>query len=173
MSQSPGSDGIHTVVLREISENITETPPAPSTCSLAARKPPAEWKSSVVCPLFKGLPCLTCKVMETVIAARLQNHLLLNQILLPERHSFCPCSSCNTNVLLAGESWGLPRPTGTPRTSFLLISLECSTRFLAVGCLDTSGPLEKQARCFIGFHCWRNIFLDILATEVQTAIHLQ
>lgn len=102
-SQSLETNGIRPAVLIEIAKVITPTLDALFTDSLATGKLPVEWKSTVVRSLFNGrtrgdpvnyrpvsLIRITRKMKERVIAARLQNHLLNNQLLCSEQYRYLP-----------------------------------------------------------------------------------
>ncbi|VDP94992.1 unnamed protein product [Echinostoma caproni] len=50
--------------------------------------------------------------MERVLAKRLREHLLSNDLLCPEQHGFRPQGSCVSNLLLSREQWTSARAAG-------------------------------------------------------------
>ncbi|VDP94612.1 unnamed protein product [Echinostoma caproni] len=96
--QSPGRDGLHSIVPKVLAPVIAPTLAILFKQSLTERRLPAEWKTATVRPLFKGgargdpvnhrpvsLTCVAVKVMERVLAKRLREHLLPNYLLYPEQ----------------------------------------------------------------------------------------
>ena len=74
---------------------------------------PACWKNANVAPIYKkgpvydpanyrpvSLTCITCKLMEHVIAHHMREHLDCHKVLTPLQHGFRSLFSCETQLLL-------------------------------------------------------------------------
>ena len=74
---------------------------------------PACWKNANVAPIYKkgpvydpanyrpvSLTCITCKLMEHVIAHHMREHLDCHNVLTPLQHGFRSLFSCETQLLL-------------------------------------------------------------------------
>ncbi len=81
--------------------------------SLATGKITVEWKSSVICQIYKkgsrnnvtnyipiGLTSVACKILERIVKA---NILQSASILSDAQHGFMPRRSCFTNLIVAEE----------------------------------------------------------------------
>ena len=73
---------------------------------------PADWKTARVTPIFKkgsktkpgnyrpvSLTCIPCKIMETVIKDKIQEHVDNHCALSEKQHGFSKGKSCLTNLL--------------------------------------------------------------------------
>ena len=110
--KAPGPDGIPAVVLKKLTSTV-----APSLCTIFRRsystsKVPKDWLRANVAPVFKkgdrtdpenyraiSLTCISCKMMEHIIASKLMRHGTNNDILYPLQHGFREKRSCELQLL--------------------------------------------------------------------------
>ena len=124
-NKSPGPDGIHPLVLKELADVIAMPLTVLFNMSIQCGKLPSEWKTAVIKPMYKSgsrslpvnyrpvsLTCIACKILERVIVKRMQKHLESNSLLQSGQHGFRPKRSCTTNLLVARESWAEARSNG-------------------------------------------------------------
>ena len=126
-SKSPGPDGMHSSVLKELAEELAEPLAMIFTKSIEESKLPDTWKEANVTPLFKkgnrskpsnyrpvSLTSVLCKVMESIIRDKIMEHTEQNKLLSSCQHGFVPKRSCATNLLHALEKWTTALDTGRP-----------------------------------------------------------
>ena len=81
---------------------------------------PADWKKAIITPVFKKgiagdvsnyrpilLTCIPSKLMERIIAQRIYEHMVNNNILHHAQHGFCKGKSTATNLLETLNDWTL------------------------------------------------------------------
>jgi hypothetical protein len=118
MDKSQGPDDIPPRFLKECAAVLTQHLHALFLHSLEAGCIPSEWKHCVVMPLHKGgqrtqasnyrpIALLSCisKVMESLVDDYIRHHLYTTGFLAQQQHGFRRAHSCNTNLLLATDSW--------------------------------------------------------------------
>nr|WP_204107529.1 reverse transcriptase family protein [Streptococcus dysgalactiae] len=116
--KSPGPDGLHPLILKELAHILTPPLTRLFNKSLEQGLLPRDWKLAYISPRYKGGPrkqavsyrpisltCITCKVMERLLVQRLQTHLEERSLLTPSQHGFRRHRSCLSNLLLARERW--------------------------------------------------------------------
>ena len=126
-SKSPGPDGIHPRVLRELADVIADPLKQIFDKSLSEGKLPSEWKDAEVRPIFKkgdktapgnyrpvSLTSVVCKVFESFIRDALYNHLVNNKLLSTEQFGFCKGRSCLTQLLATIYDWFLNLDNNIP-----------------------------------------------------------
>ena len=117
-NKSPGPDGIHPRVLRELSTELAIPLRDIFQLTLETRQLPTEWKLGQVSPIFKkgsklkpgnyrlvSLTSVACKVMEKIVRDRITNHLNRNQLLTDCQHGFIKGRSCVTQLLAMLDKW--------------------------------------------------------------------
>ncbi|VDP84342.1 unnamed protein product [Echinostoma caproni] len=122
--QSPGPDGLHPIVVKEMTPVIAPTLAVLFEQSLTERRLPTEWKTAIVRPLFEGgaledpvnyrpvsLTCVTVQVMERVLAKRLRAHLIPNDLLCSAQHGFRPQRFRVSDPLLIREQLASAKAT--------------------------------------------------------------
>ena len=100
-SKSPGPDGMHPRVLRELKDQLAESLSQIYRLSLQNGHLPKEWKTAWVSPIHKkssrlkpcnyrpvSLTSVVCKVMEQLIRDEIMNHLVTNALLTSCQHGF-------------------------------------------------------------------------------------
>ena len=117
-TKSPGPDGLHPMILKNLAEVIAEPLCCIYNSTLLNGKLPSDWKKAIISPRFKGgdrkkpesyrpisLTCISCKVLEKIITRRMHDYLDRYNLLTPTQHGFRRNRSCVTNLLYARESW--------------------------------------------------------------------
>jgi len=116
--KSPGSDGIHPMLLKECASVLTEPLSLLFQQYFDTGILPANWKTANTVPIFKkgnrtdtanyrpvSLTSVPCKIMESIIKQKLMKYLESNDLLCREQHGFRSGRSCLTNLLETLESW--------------------------------------------------------------------
>ncbi|XP_072014972.1 uncharacterized protein [Amphiura filiformis] len=110
--KSPGPDSVHPKVLKECSEEVSLPLYLIFRKSLDSGSLPKEWKTARVTPIFKkgskknagnyrpvSLTCIPCKIMETILKKKMQEHVDKHGALSERQHGFVKGKSCLTNLL--------------------------------------------------------------------------
>jgi len=126
-TKSPGSDGMHSRVLKELADELAEPLTMLFTKSLEEGVLPSSWKEANVTPIFKkgkksdpgnyrpvSLTSIVCKVMESEIRDKIIGHLCQNELLSDCQHGFIPKRSCVTNLLATMDNWTESLDEGKP-----------------------------------------------------------
>ena len=116
--KSPGPDGLHPRVLKELSEEIADPLEMIFNKSMGTGKLPDKWKLAEVRPIFKkgdktepgnyrpvSLTSIVCKLYEGFIRDKLFEHLTVNGLLSEEQYGFCGGRSCTTQLLNTLNDW--------------------------------------------------------------------
>jgi len=116
--KSPGSDGIHPLLLKECAGVLAEPMSLLFQQSFDMGMLPDDWKTANIVPIFKkgdhtnrtnyrpvSLMSVPCKIMESIIKEKLMKFLESNELLCKEQHRFWSGKSCLTNLLEALENW--------------------------------------------------------------------
>ncbi|CAI2738983.1 unnamed protein product, partial [Dicrocoelium dendriticum] len=115
---SPGADNIRPKALKAVASDLAEPLTVFYQRCLEENLIPPVWKQGVITPIHKGgsrtdpanyrpitlLPVLS-KVMESIVADALMQYLESHNLIAPEQHGFRQKHSCNTNLLIARNSW--------------------------------------------------------------------
>ena len=117
-NKSPGPDGIHPKILKEMANVLDNPLTILFNKSLKEGRLPNEWKCANVVSIFKkgsrleagnyrpiSLTSIPCKIMESIIRDRLMKHLKDNKLLTNNQHGFMNNRSCLTNLLETLEQW--------------------------------------------------------------------
>ena len=127
-TKSPGPDGVHARLLKELSEELAEPLAIIFTKQLEEGSLPKVWKDANVTPIYKkkgdksnpgnyrpiSLTSIVCKVMESIIRDDVMKHLNDNELLSCNQHGFVPKRSCVTNLLDIMDKWTDTLDTGAP-----------------------------------------------------------
>ena len=118
MNKSPGPDGHHPLILKEIAEAIAEPLSIIFNKSFNEGCLPEAWKEAHVIPLFKkgkksqpgnyrpvSLTSIVCRIMESIIRDNLIIHMNSNNLFSKCQHGFIKNRSCTTNLLTALDQW--------------------------------------------------------------------
>ena len=112
INKSPGIDGIHPRVLKELEEVISNPTTLIYQKSVNSSQLPKQWKDAEITPIFKkenrslpknyrpvSLTSIICKILEKMIVEDIINHINANQLNCEEQHGFTPHKSTTTNLL--------------------------------------------------------------------------
>ena len=152
-SKSPGPDGLHPCVLKELADQLAEPLAILYEKSLSEGKLPSVWKDANVTPLFKkgekckagnyrpvSLTCVLCKLMESIIRDSLVEYLEEEELLSRHQHGFISKRSCTSNLLATMDKWTEYLDTGIPVDA---IYLDFSKAFDSVPHLRLLEKLES------------------------------
>ena len=116
--KSPGPDGIHPWLLKELSKELSLPLKLLFDLTLLKGKIPKKWKEAEVRPLFKegsktspgnyrpvSLTSVVCKVIESFIRKAIYDHFVNNDLLSVEQYGFCKGRSCTTQLLNSLFDW--------------------------------------------------------------------
>ena len=118
VNKSPGPDGIHPRILKELANELSEPLSFLFNNSLSKGKIPSDWKIAEVRPIFKkgtksnpgnyrpvSLTSVVCKIFEGFVRDKLFKHLIENNLLSKEQFGFCAGRSCITQLLNTIFDW--------------------------------------------------------------------
>ena len=116
--KSPGPDGIHPRLLKELSKELSLPLKLLFDLTMIKGKIPKKWKEAEVRPLFKkgaksspgnyrpvSLTSVVCKVFESFIRKAIYDHFVNNDLLSVEQYGFCKGRSCTTQLLNSLFDW--------------------------------------------------------------------
>ena len=117
-NKSPGPDGIHPKVLRELADVIATPLNIIYNKSLSTGKIPESWKKANITPIYKkgnrhlpsnyrpiSLTPVASKVMETLIRNALVAHMKENGLFANQQNGFMAGRSCTTQLLSTLDQW--------------------------------------------------------------------
>ena len=117
-NKSPGLDGLHPKVLREMADEISTPITTIFRKSLSTGVLPTKWLQAVITPIFKkgdrtdasnyrpvSLTSIICKVLERIIVIHILKHLKDNELRCKQQHGFTPGKSVTTNLIEAMNVW--------------------------------------------------------------------
>ena len=110
--KSPGPDGLHPRVLKEVALEIVDALVIIFQCSIDSGSVPVDWRVANVIPLFKkggrektgnyrpvSLTSVVGKMLESIIKDEIAEHLDSSNRIGPSQHGFTKGKSCLTNLL--------------------------------------------------------------------------
>ena len=116
--KSPGPDGLHPRVLKEIGPEIAPALTAIFQTSMATSTLPDEWLLANVSPIFKkgnkhvagnyrpvSLTCIVCKMFESLIREQIMEYLKTNKLLSPKQFGFLSGRSTTLQLLTMLDRW--------------------------------------------------------------------
>ena len=111
-NKSPGPDGFHPRVIKEVEEEIAPHLGGIYILSLRQKKAVKDWKLQNIAPVFKkgckndpgnyrpiSLTSVPGKMLESIIVDNMVDHLETNNLILESQHGFRSGRSCLTNLL--------------------------------------------------------------------------
>jgi Reverse transcriptase (RNA-dependent DNA polymerase) len=111
-ASAPGPDGIGSMLLKEMSQQLKKPLTAIFKKSVETGTIPEDWKTAHVTPIYKkgskadpanyrpvSLTSVCCKMLESIIRDELMDHLSSNGLLEDSQHGFVPGRSCATNLI--------------------------------------------------------------------------
>ena len=118
VDKSPGPDGLHPRVLKEVANEIAHPLTVLFNSSISHGKIPKAWKIAEVKPIFKkgdktspgnyrpvSLTSIVCKVFESFLRDALYEHLVKNKLLSKHQFGFCKGRSCVSQLLVVIHHW--------------------------------------------------------------------
>uniref|UniRef100_A0A8C3H706 Reverse transcriptase domain-containing protein n=1 Tax=Chrysemys picta bellii TaxID=8478 RepID=A0A8C3H706_CHRPI len=112
INKSPGPDGIHPRVLKELKSEVVELLTKVCNLSFKSASVPNDWKLANVTPIFKkgsrgdpgnyrpvSLTSVPGKLVETIVKDKIVRHIEKHKLLSNSQHGFCKGKSCLTNLL--------------------------------------------------------------------------
>ena len=117
-NKSPGPDGWHPRVLKEVAEALTPLLLILLRESLDEGSLPDDWKQGNITAVHKKgskqNPCnyrpisitsIICKLFEDIIRDAIVTHMSVNNLFCDQQHGFVPWRSCITQLLTTFEIW--------------------------------------------------------------------
>ena len=133
VDKSPGPDGLHPRVLKEVASEIAYPLTVLFNTSIKTGKIPRAWKVQEVRPIFKkgdktapgnyrpvSLTAIICKVFEAFLRDVLYNHLVQNNLLSEHQYGFCKGRSCISQLLVTIHNWISFMDKGVPTDAVYL-----------------------------------------------------
>ena len=124
-SKSPGPDGLHPRILKELAKEISKPLQDIFTTSLREGKLPGDWRIAHITPIHKkgskteagnyrpvSLTSILCKIMEGVIRDKVVNHMKENKLFSKDQHGFMNGRSTVTQLLETLEYWSMHLDSG-------------------------------------------------------------
>ena len=126
-ASSPGPDGFHLKVLKDLSPVLSQPLATLFQKSLDESTVPHEWKVAEITPIFKkgskhdptnyrpvSLTSIISKLCESLVKDEIVEHLLATEQLHSAQHGFLPRRSCITKLLTCMEEWTRHIEDGDP-----------------------------------------------------------
>ncbi len=126
-NKSPGPDGQHPRVYKELANVIDQPLCQIFRKSLQQGIVPSDWKNAQVTPIHKkgprnqpnnyrpiSLTSIACKIMESIVREHILTHMLDNDLFVEEQHGFLPGRSCVTQLLEVLDDWFLHYDNSIP-----------------------------------------------------------
>ena len=117
-TKTPGPDGIHPRVLKEIAVSIAPALTILYNNSLKSHCVPDDWRSALICALFKkgnktdpgnyrpvSLTCIICKILESIIYDHIVKHMIENNLFSNNQYGFISKRSAALQLLNVLEIW--------------------------------------------------------------------
>ena len=133
VDKSPGPDGLHPRVLREVAVEIARPLTALFNATITQGKIPRAWKIAEVRPIYKkgdktspgnyrpvSLTAITCKLFETFLRDALYNHIVNDKLLSSHQFGFCKGRSCVSQLLVVIQNWMCSMDSDTPTDAVYL-----------------------------------------------------
>ena len=118
IDKSPGPDGIHPRLLRELANEISEALAHISNDSLSSESLPEDWKQAQISAIHKkgsrsepgnyrpvSLTSIACKITESIIRDKILNHLRTNDLLSNRQYGFVGRRSTALQLLKILDDW--------------------------------------------------------------------
>jgi hypothetical protein len=109
---APGPDGIGSMLLKELEEQVSKPLTAIYNKSLGTGDVPADWKRAHVTPIYKkgtksdpsnyrpvSLTSICCKMLESMVRDSIVDHMSRNELIEDSQHGFVKSRSCATNLI--------------------------------------------------------------------------
>ena len=117
-SKSPGPDGIHPRVLKEIATAIAPALTELYNNIITSHDIPNDWRTATITAIFKkgiksdpgnyrpvSLTCIICKILESIIYDAIIEHLIKNNLLSKSQYGFISKRSASLQLLTVLQLW--------------------------------------------------------------------
>ena len=117
-SKSPGPDGLHPRVLKELKAEVAKPLELIFNASLHSGEIPQDWRIANISPIFKkgkknnpgnyrpvSLTSVSCKIMETFVRDAVYDHMKTNNLFTDKQFGFIRGRSTTTQLISALEEW--------------------------------------------------------------------
>ena len=117
-AKSPGPDGIHPRVLKEIATSIAPALTILYNNTLKHHDVPSDWRTAIITALFKkgdksdpgnyrpvSLTCIACKILESIIYDHIVKHMIENYLFSNKQYGFISKRSAALQLLNVLEIW--------------------------------------------------------------------
>jgi Reverse transcriptase (RNA-dependent DNA polymerase)/Endonuclease-reverse transcriptase len=111
-ASAPGPDGIGSMLLRELADQVAKPLTVIFNKSLTSSVVPEDWRRANVTPIYKkgtksdpsnyrpvSLTSICCKLLESVIRDSIVEHMEQNGLIEGSQHGFVKTRSCATNLV--------------------------------------------------------------------------
>ena len=118
VNKTPGSDGIHPRVLKELQDEVQHPLTIIFQKSQKEKRIPKEWKDADVTPIHKkgskqepgnyrpvSLTAICCKLQESIVKDCIMEHLLKENDISDHQHGFLSGRSTKTQLIETLEDW--------------------------------------------------------------------
>ena len=133
VDKSPGPDGLHPRVLKEVAIEIARPLTMLFNASVVHGKIPEAWRKAEVKPIYKkgdktepgnyrpvSLTSIICKLFETFLRDALYDHLVKHKLLSNHQFGFCKGRSCVSQLLVVIHKWMSCMDKDTPTDAIYL-----------------------------------------------------
>lgn len=116
--KSPGPDGLHPRVIKDVASELAEPIWIIFNKSLGEGYVPKEWKVANITAIFKkgdkcdaknyrpdSLTSVICKVLETIIREQIMNHMMENKLFSKRQYGFLPRRSTVLQLINVMDEW--------------------------------------------------------------------
>ena len=127
VSKTPGPDGIHPRVLKELSSVLAIPLTKIFQSSLDTGSVPQSWKLANITPIFKkgdkkdpanyrpvSLTCIVSKILEKIVCSTMIDHLRHNDLLSIKQFGFLKGRSTNIQMICVMDDWTKSLNEGIP-----------------------------------------------------------
>ena len=117
-NKSPGPDGIHPKLIRNLGETIAEPLALIFNKSLELKCIPDQWKQAKICAIYKkgnkklasnyrpvSLTAIICKLMESIIRNHIVKYMKQNKLFSERQYGFISGRSTSLQLLTVLEEW--------------------------------------------------------------------
>ena len=117
-NKSPGPDGIHPKLIRNLGETIAEPLALIFNKSLELKCIPDQWKQARICAIYKkgnkklasnyrpvSLTAIICKLMESIIRNHIVKYMKQNKLFSERHYGFISGRSTSLQLLTVLEEW--------------------------------------------------------------------
>ena len=118
INKSPGPDGLHPRLLKEVSTSIIPALTLIYQTSIQTGTLPDDWLLADISPIYKkgkrhvagnyrpvSLTCICCKILETIVREQVMEHLKSNKLISAKQFGFMSGRSTTLQLLTILDKW--------------------------------------------------------------------